>query len=80
VGEGVVLTQAGYLPPKIVEAVYDDLDLAERWLGKGNREDQTYPVLELREQAQALGCCARPRGRWRRRRRDGNSPTTRWGC
>lgn len=62
VGDGVVLTQAGYLPPKIVEAVYDDLDLAERWIGKGNREDQTYPVLELREQAQSLGLLRKAKG------------------
>ncbi|MEJ7795958.1 MAG: plasmid pRiA4b ORF-3 family protein [Nocardioides sp.] len=62
VGDGVVLTKAGYLPPTVVEAVYDDLDLAERWLGKGNREDQTYPVLELREQAQALGLLRKAKG------------------
>lgn len=62
VGDGVTLTKAGYLPPAVVEAVYDELDLAERWIGKGSREDQTYPVLELREQAQALGLLRKAKG------------------
>lgn len=63
VGSGVALTQAGYLPPAVVEAVYGDLDLANQWIGKGNREDLTLPVLRLREQAEALGLVRKARGR-----------------
>lgn len=63
VGDGVALTQAGYLPPAVVQAVYDELGLAERWIGKGNREDLTLPVLGLREQAQELGLLRKAKGR-----------------
>ena len=63
VGDGVTLTQAGYLPPAIVRAVYDELGLDRTWIGKGNREDQTLPVLLLREQAQALGLLRKAKGR-----------------
>lgn len=56
VGEaGITLTQAGYLPPAHVEAVADMLGLDNFWIGKNNREVQTYPVLEFRESAQRLG-------------------------
>ena len=52
---GITLTQAGYLPPAHVEAVADILRLEDSWIGKNNREVQTYPVLEFRESAQRLG-------------------------
>jgi hypothetical protein len=51
----ITLTQAGYLPPAHVEAVADMLGLDDFWIGKNNRESQTYPVLEFRESAQRLG-------------------------
>ncbi len=54
VGDGVKLTGAGYLPPAVVQGIFDALDLGEEWIGKGNREDLTVPVLELRETAQQL--------------------------
>ncbi|GAB0101332.1 hypothetical protein JMUB6875_02960 [Nocardia sp. JMUB6875] len=63
VGEGITLTNAGYLPPKIVEALYTELGMSSEWIGKGNREDQTYPVLSLRESAQSLGLLRKHRGR-----------------
>lgn len=63
VGDEVRLTTAGYLPPVVVQAVYDELGLAEDWYGKGNREDLTYPVLGLREQAQNLGLLRKAKGR-----------------
>jgi hypothetical protein len=53
--KGVMLTQAGYLPPALVEAVSEVLNLDEIWIGKNNREVQTYPVLEFRESTQRLG-------------------------
>jgi hypothetical protein len=51
----VKLTAAGYLPPAIVSTIFDELDLDQEWIGKGNREDLTVPVFELRETAQRLG-------------------------
>src|SRR5439155_20198883 len=46
---GIKLTSAGYLPPAHVEAAVAELGLGEEWIGKGNRESQTLPVLHLRE-------------------------------
>lgn len=61
--EGIKLTQAGYLPPAHVEAAFGELELNKEWIGKGNREDQTYPVLHLRESAQRAGLLRKHRGR-----------------
>lgn len=63
VGGGVDLTGAGYLPPRIVESLCGELDLDLEWVGKGNRENQTLPVLTLRESATALGLLRKARGR-----------------
>ncbi|MGB8379636.1 MAG: plasmid pRiA4b ORF-3 family protein [Dermatophilaceae bacterium] len=63
VGAGLQLTNAGYLPPRTVETIYTTLDLDREWIGKGNREDLTYPVAELREQAQAFGLIRKAKGR-----------------
>lgn len=60
---GITLTQAGYLPPGHVEAVADLLHLDDIWIGKNNREVQTYPVLEFRECAQRLGLLRKARNR-----------------
>jgi len=54
IGDGVKLTAAGYLPPVVVSTIFEELDLGEEWIGTGNREDLTVPVLELREAAQRL--------------------------
>lgn len=62
-GDGVKLTAAGYLPPAHVRAAFEELDLADEWIGAGNREDLTVPVLELRESAQRLGLLRKYRGR-----------------
>ena len=61
-GEGVRLTQAGYLPPAFVSEVMTTLGWSEDWIGKQNREDQTLPVLELREAVQRLGLVRKNRG------------------
>jgi hypothetical protein len=53
--EGIKLTAAGYLPPADVSAAFTELGLADEWIGKGNREDLTLPVLDLRESAQRAG-------------------------
>lgn len=61
--EGIKLTAAGYLPPLHVEAAMTQLAMHEEWIGKGNREDLTLPVLELREAAQQLELLRKYRGR-----------------
>jgi hypothetical protein len=61
--EGIKLTAAGYLPPAHVLAAMDELGMHEEWIGKGNREDMTLPVLELREATQKLGLVRKSRGR-----------------
>ncbi|MFP5417219.1 MAG: plasmid pRiA4b ORF-3 family protein [Actinomycetes bacterium] len=63
VGDGLTLTAAGYLPPRIVATLFAELDLDEVWIGRGNREDLTAPVLTLRESATALGLVRKSRGR-----------------
>lgn len=60
--DGIKLTGAGYLPPVHVEAAMADLGLGEEWIGKGNREVQTIPVLHLRQTAQAMGLLRKHRG------------------
>jgi hypothetical protein len=63
VGDGITLTQAGYLPPRDVLAAMTELELGAQWIGKGNREDQTLPVRELRLSAQRLGLLRVNKGR-----------------
>jgi Plasmid pRiA4b ORF-3-like protein len=60
---GIKLTAAGYLPPADVEAAVSELFLGEEWIGKGNRESQTLPVLDLREAAQRAGLLRKYSGR-----------------
>ena len=62
VGDGVKLTQAGYLPPIVVTAAMTELGWADDWYGKHNREDITFPVLGLRESAQRFGLVRKYRG------------------
>jgi Plasmid pRiA4b ORF-3-like protein len=59
---GIKLTSAGYLPPGHVAAAFAELGLAEEWIGRGNREADTWPVLRLRESAQKLGLLRKHRG------------------
>ena len=61
--EGIKLTQAGYLPPMHVEAAFTELGFDKLWIGAGNREDLTYPVLDLRQSAQKIGLLRKHRGR-----------------
>jgi len=63
IGDGVKLTAAGYLPPAVVQTIFDELDMGDDWIGKGNREDLTVPVLELRETAQQLELLRKYKGR-----------------
>lgn len=61
--EGVQLTSAGYLPPAVVEAAMQELQLDPLWIGKGNREDLTPPVAAFRRAAQELGVVRKVKGR-----------------
>lgn len=61
--DGITLTGAGYLPPVHVEAAVTELRLATECIGKGNRESQTLPVLDLRESAQKAGLLRKYRGK-----------------
>ncbi|MPV51354.1 plasmid pRiA4b ORF-3 family protein [Pseudactinotalea sp. HY160] len=55
VGDGIQLTKAGKLPPATVTALAEETGIAGWWIGKVNREDQTWPVALLREAARSLG-------------------------
>ncbi|TAP39144.1 plasmid pRiA4b ORF-3 family protein [Arthrobacter sp. S39] len=61
--EGMSLTTAGWLPPAVVREAMTELGWAKDWIGKANREDQTLPVLQLRESAQRLGLIRKIKGR-----------------
>ncbi|WP_347351003.1 plasmid pRiA4b ORF-3 family protein [Intrasporangium sp.] len=62
VGDGLALTTAGYLPPRVVAQVCAALDPDHEWYGMGNRENQMWPVLELRAGATRLGLLRKARG------------------
>lgn len=63
VGDGVVLTSAGYLPPNLVEQFAERTGITGWWIGKANREDVTPPVAAVRETARALGMVSVRKGR-----------------
>jgi hypothetical protein len=62
VGSGTKLTAAGYMPPVTVEQVAKASGVTDWWIGKANREDLTWPVAEIRENAQALGLLRKAKG------------------
>jgi hypothetical protein len=81
VGDGVKLTGAGYLPPAVVLETMQHLGWDADWIGKGNREDLTIPVAELRETARQLGLVRVHRGQLRATpagRRLSNDPIGLW--
>ncbi|MBT2597670.1 plasmid pRiA4b ORF-3 family protein [Arthrobacter sp. ISL-72] len=61
--DGLCLTAAGWLPPAVVREAMTELGWAKDWIGKANREDQTLPVLQLRESAQRLGLIRKIKGK-----------------
>lgn len=63
ISDGVALTSAGYLPPKLVEQLAERTGVAGWWIGKANREDLTPPVAAVRETARALGLVSVRKGR-----------------
>lgn len=62
IGDGVKLTAAGYLPPAMVEQLMADTGWDGVWIGKNNREDQTFPIWQLRDWARALGLVRKYKG------------------
>src|SRR5699024_3017193 len=63
IGDGVDLTGAGYLKPAVVEQLAQRTGIADWWIGKANREDQTLPVFDLRATARSLGLVSVRKGR-----------------
>jgi hypothetical protein len=63
VGDGVALTAAGYLPPRVVEQFAERSGITGWWIGKANREDLTPPVAVVRDAARALGLVTIRKGR-----------------
>ena len=63
IGDGLPLTAAGYLKPAVVEQVAERTGIGDWWIGKANREDQTYPVADIRRTARALGLVSVRKGR-----------------
>lgn len=63
IDEGKDLTSNGYLKPSEVKAVADTTGISSWRIGSVNREVQTYPVAQLRTEAQALGLLTVRKGR-----------------
>lgn len=61
--EGLALTAAGWMPPATVLAGMTELGWLDDWIGKGNREDLTPQIAELRETAQRMGLVRVLKGR-----------------
>lgn len=62
VGSGVKLTAAGYLPPALVRQIATESGIRQWWIGTANREDHTFPVATLRENAQEVGLLRKVKG------------------
>jgi len=79
---GIKLTGAGYLPPAHVEAAVAELGLSQEWIGKCNRENQTLPLLHLRDSATAMGLLRKRNGMlqltWRARAVRTDPPALWW--
>ncbi len=61
--DGLQLTSVGWLPPVVVSNAMRDLQWGWRWIGAFNREQQTLPILLLRQNAQRLGLVRKLKGR-----------------
>ena len=51
------------MKPAAVEQIFCGLGFANDWIGKGNREDLTPPVADLRERCQQVGLLRKHKGR-----------------
>lgn len=62
-GDGLTLTGAGYLPPRVVETLTHAVRMDDVWIGAGNRESHTPPIRELRERSRRYGLLRKSKGR-----------------
>lgn len=62
-GEGLPLTQAGYLKPDDASAAAQVVPEMAGWIGKNNRESLAVPLAEFRTALQKLGLLRTSRGR-----------------
>ena len=60
--DGIPLTTAGYLKPADVEEASKVVPVMNDWIGKHNREVQSYPLLRFREGVQSLGLLRKRKG------------------
>ena len=60
--DGIPLTAAGYLKPVDVEAASAVVSTVGDWIGKKNREDLTYPLLEFRQSLHRIGLLRKYKG------------------
>ncbi len=61
--DGIALTAAGYLKPVDVEAASEIVPAVGDWIGKKNREDMTYPLLDFRQSLQRIGLLRKYKGK-----------------
>lgn len=61
--EGMTLTKAGWMPPAAVLEGMTALGWREWWIGEANREDQTFPMRDLRDSATRLRLIRKVKGR-----------------
>ncbi|MEP7161373.1 MAG: plasmid pRiA4b ORF-3 family protein [Dermatophilaceae bacterium] len=61
--DGAELTPAGYLRPAVVETLFTQFGIDSDGIGKGNREDLTPPVAQIRTVATNLGLVRKAKGR-----------------
>ena len=59
---GIQLTASGYLKPADVTALAEVLPTMDGWIGKANREHDSFPVFEFRKALQALGLLRKYKG------------------
>ena len=60
---GIPLTGAGYLKPADVEVASKVVPTMADWIGKNNRENHCYPLLQFREGLQYVGLLRKNKGR-----------------
>lgn len=63
VGDGIRLTQSGYLPPATVRAIAPLLPVMSNWIFEVEREVHAQPVLVFREHLAAVGLLRKSKGR-----------------
>ena len=56
------LTAAGYLPPVMVQRIAEQLGLMRGMVGNATREEQVWPVADLREASQKVGLLRKAKG------------------